>query len=103
MAASITQVDLTPGIPGRITALTFGSRAEILAIGTEEGKLYHFDLGESASPVLVETTQASEPRRSHYRACLLAGGPESCRRQRLRSDCRVDARHGNTLGPIGRP
>jgi len=61
MAASITQVDLTPGIPGRITALTFGSRAEILAIGTEEGKLYHFDVGESASPVLVETTQASEP------------------------------------------
>ena len=29
-AASITQVDLTPTIPGRITALTFGSRAEIL-------------------------------------------------------------------------
>jgi phosphate transport system permease protein len=59
-AASITQVDLTPIIPGRITALTLGSRAEILAVGTAEGNLYHLDVQEPASPVLVETTLASE-------------------------------------------
>ncbi len=59
-AASITQVDLTPSIPGRVTALTLGSRAELLAVGTEEGKVYHFDLREPAKPGLVEMTQASE-------------------------------------------
>jgi len=58
--ASITQVDLTPNISGRMTALTLGSRSEILAVGTDEGKLYHFDVREPAQPVLVETTQASE-------------------------------------------
>ena len=59
-AASITQVDLTPIIPGRITALTLGSQAEILAVGTAEGNLHHLDLTEPSSPVLVETTRASE-------------------------------------------
>ena len=59
-AASITQVDLTPSIPGRVTALTLASRAELLAVGTEEGKVYHFDLREPAKPGLVEMTQASE-------------------------------------------
>ncbi|MEK9139530.1 MAG: hypothetical protein AAB308_00630, partial [Nitrospirota bacterium] len=59
-AASITQIDLTPSIPGRVTALTLASRAELLAVGTEEGKVYHFDLREPAKPGLVETTQASE-------------------------------------------
>ncbi len=59
-AASITQVDLTPSIPGRVTALTLGSRAELLAVGTEEGKVCHFDLREPAKPGLVEMTQASE-------------------------------------------
>ena len=59
-AASITQVDLTPSIPGRVTALTLGSRAEILAVGTAEGNLYQLDLREPAQPVLIETTPASE-------------------------------------------
>ena len=59
-AAAITQFDLTPSIPGRITAFTLGSRAELLAVGTEEGRLYHFDLRNPAQPVLVEKTQASE-------------------------------------------
>jgi phosphate transport system permease protein len=59
-AASITQVDLTSTVPGRITALTLGSRAEILAVGTAEGNLYHLDIQEPARPVLTETTQASE-------------------------------------------
>ncbi len=58
---SITQVDLTPSISGRVTALTLGSRAEILAVGTEEGNLYHMDLREPGRPVLVETTQTSVP------------------------------------------
>ena len=63
-AASITQVDLTPSIPGRVTALTLGSRAELLAVGTEEGKVYHFDLREPAKPGLAEMTQVlSEARR----------------------------------------
>jgi phosphate transport system permease protein len=58
--ASATQVDLTPSIPGRVTALTLASRAELLAVGTAEGKVYHFDLRDEAKPVLAETTQASE-------------------------------------------
>jgi phosphate transport system permease protein len=58
--ASITQVDLTPNIPGRVTAFTLASRAELLAVGTEDGKVYHLDLRDSANPVLSETTQASE-------------------------------------------
>ena len=61
-AASITQVDLTPNIPGRVTAFTLASRAELLAVGTEEGKVYHFDLRDSAKPGLVDTTQASDGR-----------------------------------------
>ncbi|MDK2742794.1 MAG: ABC transporter permease subunit [Nitrospira sp. BO4] len=58
--SSITQVDLTSSIPGRITAFTLGSRAEILSVGTEEGRLYQLDIREPAHPVVVETTQASE-------------------------------------------
>ena len=58
--ASIAQVDLTSSIPGRVTALTLGSRADLLAVGTEEGKVYHFDLREPAKPGLIEITQASE-------------------------------------------
>ena len=59
-AASITQVDLTPSIPGRVTAITLASRTELLAVGSEDGKVYHFDLREPEKPSLVETTQASE-------------------------------------------
>ncbi len=59
-AASITQIDLTPSIPGRVTALALASRAELLAVGTEDGKVYHFDLREPAKPGLVEISQASE-------------------------------------------
>ncbi len=58
--ASTTQVDLTSGIPGRVTALTLASRTELLAVGTEDGKVYHFDLRDTAKPLLAETTQASE-------------------------------------------
>ena len=58
--ASSTQVDLTPHIPGRITALTLGSRAGLLAVGTETGKVYHFDLRDPAAPGLTEITQAAE-------------------------------------------
>jgi phosphate transport system permease protein len=57
---SITRVDLTPNIPGRVTAFTLASRAELLAVGTEEGKIYHFDLREPAKPALVDTTHASD-------------------------------------------
>lgn len=63
-AASTTQVDLTPNIPGRVTALTLASRMELLAVGTEEGKVYHFDLLDVAKPLLTETTQASEPSKA---------------------------------------
>lgn len=59
-SASVTQVNLTSAVPGRITALTLASRAELLAVGTEEGKVYHLDLRNPAKPFLVETTQASE-------------------------------------------
>ncbi len=59
-AASITQVDLTSTVPGRITAFTLGNRAEILAVGTAEGKLYRLDVREPAQPILVEATQASD-------------------------------------------
>jgi phosphate transport system permease protein len=72
-AASITQVDLTPIIPGRITAFTLGSRAEILAVGTEEGNLYHLDVQEPASPVLVETTLASERGKAMTALAYLMG------------------------------
>ncbi len=58
--ASITQVDLTSSIPGRVTAITLASRADLLAVGTEEGKIYHFDLREPAKPGLVEISQDSE-------------------------------------------
>ncbi|OYT21395.1 MAG: ABC transporter permease [Nitrospira sp. UW-LDO-01] len=58
-AASTTQVDLTPNISGRVTALTLASRAELLAVGTADGKVYHFDLRDAAKPVLAETTQTS--------------------------------------------
>lgn len=59
-AASIMQVDLTSTIPDRITALTLGSGAEILAVGTAEGNVYHLDIQEPARPVLVEVTRTSE-------------------------------------------
>ncbi|WP_090897136.1 ABC transporter permease subunit [Candidatus Nitrospira nitrificans] len=58
--ASISQVDLTPHISGRVTAITLASRAELLAVGTEEGKVYHFDLREPEKPGLVEISQVSE-------------------------------------------
>lgn len=58
--ASTVQANLTPHIQGRITALALGSRAELLAAGTEEGTVYHFDLREAGQPVLLETTQAAE-------------------------------------------
>jgi phosphate transport system permease protein len=57
MDASIAQADLTSKISGRITALTLGSRAEMLSVGTEEGRLYQIDVRDPAQPVLVETTQ----------------------------------------------
>ncbi|MBS0150132.1 MAG: ABC transporter permease subunit [Nitrospira sp.] len=59
-AASTVQIDLTPNVPGRVTALTLASRMELLAVGTEDGKVYHFDLRDTAKPLLAETTQASE-------------------------------------------
>jgi len=59
-SVSTTQVDLTSIISGRVTALTLASRAELLAVGTEEGKVYHFDLRDATKPFLTETTQASE-------------------------------------------
>jgi phosphate transport system permease protein len=60
VSSSTAQVDLTPDVSGRVTALALASRAELLAVGTEEGKVYHFDLRDEAKPVLTETTQASE-------------------------------------------
>lgn len=60
VSASTTQVDLTPDISGRVTAFTLASRAELLAVGTEEGRVYHFDLRDEAKPVLTETTQSAE-------------------------------------------
>lgn len=57
--SSTTQADLTSYIPGHITALTLGSRADILSVGTEEGKLYQLDVREPAHPVLVETVQVT--------------------------------------------
>jgi phosphate transport system permease protein len=59
-AASTTRVDLTPNISGRVTALALASRAELLAVGTEAGKVYHFDLRDAAKPVLAEAVRASE-------------------------------------------
>jgi phosphate transport system permease protein len=71
--ASATQVDLTPSIPGRVTALTLASRTELLAVGTEEGKVYHFDLRDAAKPLLVETTQASEHSKAITALAYLMG------------------------------
>jgi phosphate transport system permease protein len=59
-AVSSTQVDLTPNILGRVTALALASRAELLAVGTNAGTVYHFDLRDAAKPVLAEATRASE-------------------------------------------
>lgn len=58
--ASIIQVDLTAQVPGRITALSLGSHAETLAVGTGEGRLYHFDVREPDQPVLVGNSQGSD-------------------------------------------
>ncbi len=58
--SSITRADLTSNIPGRITAFTLGSHAEILSVGTEEGKLYQLDIQEPVHPILIETTQVSD-------------------------------------------
>lgn len=58
--SSSTQVDLTSSIPGRITVFVFGSRSDILSVGTEEGKLYQFDVQESAHPALTEIVQVSD-------------------------------------------
>lgn len=57
--SSTTQSDLTSYIPGHITAVTLGSRADILSVGTEEGKLYQLDVREPAHPVLIETVQVT--------------------------------------------
>lgn len=57
---SVTQVDLTSHISGRVTALSFGGSAETLAVGTEEGKLYHFDIREPYQPVLAGNGLVSE-------------------------------------------
>ena len=38
----------------------FGSRSDILSVGTEEGKLYQFDVQESAHPALTEIVQVSD-------------------------------------------
>jgi len=59
-SVSTTQVDVTPGLSGRVTAVTLASRAELLAVGTDEGKVYHFDLRDATKPLLTETTQASD-------------------------------------------
>lgn len=72
-AASTTQVDLTSNIPGRITALTLASRGELLAVGTADGKVYHFDLRDAAKPVLTETTQASDPDQAITAMAYLMG------------------------------
>ncbi|MDH5670104.1 MAG: hypothetical protein OEY86_19055, partial [Nitrospira sp.] len=58
--ASITQVDLTAQVSGRITALSLGSHAEALVVGTGEGRLYHFDIREPDQPVLVGNSQGSD-------------------------------------------
>ncbi|MDH5670305.1 MAG: ABC transporter permease subunit, partial [Nitrospira sp.] len=54
------QVDLTAQISGRITALSLGSHAEALVVGTGEGRLYHFDIREPDQPVLVGNSQGSD-------------------------------------------
>jgi phosphate transport system permease protein len=56
----ITQSDLTPHVPGRITALAFGSRNETLAVGTEDGRVYQVDVHEPTKPVVTETTLTTE-------------------------------------------
>lgn len=58
-AASV-QADLTHFVQGRATTLALGSHAELLAVGTEEGVVHHFDLRKPEQPVLLETTQATE-------------------------------------------
>jgi phosphate transport system permease protein len=71
--ASTTQVDLTPSISGRVTALALASRAELLAVGTEDGKLYQLDLRDAAKPLLAETTQASEQSKAITAMAYLMG------------------------------
>jgi phosphate transport system permease protein len=71
--ASTTQVDLTPNIPGRVTALALPGRAELLAVGTEEGKVCHLDLRDAAKPLLTETTQASEQSKAITALAYLMG------------------------------
>jgi len=58
--ASVTQVDLTPHLRGRITALSLGGQAEVLSVGTDEGKLYQFDIREPHQPVLAGNGLVSE-------------------------------------------
>ncbi len=63
-AVSAMQVDLTAQIPNRVTAFTFASRTELLAVGTEDGKVYYFDLRDADKPILTEMCQASEQRQA---------------------------------------
>lgn len=57
---SIIQADLTRHIPQRITALTLGGQADLLAVGTVDGTLYNFDIRDPAQPVLVEADPAPD-------------------------------------------
>lgn len=73
IAASATQVDLTSSIPDRVTAFTLASRGDILLVGTEEGKLYQFDIREAAHPTLAETVQVSEKDKAVTALAYLMG------------------------------
>lgn len=73
VSSSTTPVDLTPDIFGHVTAFTLASRRELLAVGTEQGKVYNFDLQDSAKPLLAETIQASEPGKAITALAYLMG------------------------------
>ncbi len=47
-----------------MTALTLASQTELLAVGTQDGRVYHFDLRDAAKPLLTEATQASEQNKA---------------------------------------
>ena len=51
----VTSIELTSLVTGSVTALLLDGRGETLSIGTADGTLYHFDVRESARPVLIET------------------------------------------------
>jgi phosphate transport system permease protein len=55
---------LKPSIQGEISALTLTSSGDYLYVGTDQGELLRWDLGDMEDPVLIEQIQAFDDQRA---------------------------------------